>query len=321
MVWAEMEKLFLASRKRGTDGAYNPCTTRTIEVYQRNLRVFFNFMIEHEIYCWSKMKKLDILNFYDWMDTPEGKRVKWSKSTKLQMLRVLRTLFIWVTVDDECVELGLKDWRKVIPAIQETPRRKYIPSYNDLRKWKAGYKTSTFIGHRDYTIFMLLLGTGIRIGELCTLTSDRLLLDEGLMRVKGKEGSGPDHDGCRTVGLTEELVNVLRGYLKRATKRRKDETWGGQIFFSRYGEPSTPNGIGQAFRKHQEKFGLTDITPHTLRHAFCTYYLRGKGQMPRLMNMTGHQSMKTLAGYLHEAEMGSDENKEELERVSPLKQI
>jgi site-specific recombinase XerD len=239
---------------------------------------------------------------------------QWAKSTRLQMLRNLRTLFIWTQRDEDCVSAGLKNWRKALPAIQATPRREYIPTRSDLRRWKGFYKTSTFMGHRDYTMFMLLLGTGIRVGEATSLLTDNVMLDEGMMRVSGKTGP-------RTVTLSGQLVGILRGYLKQASKRTKSKEWAGEVFVTRYGEPCTPNGIGQAFRKHQKRYGLTDITPHTLRHTFCTVYLRGGGSLARLKNMTGHSTLTALQGYVHAAEMGSEESKAELERVNPLAQL
>jgi site-specific recombinase XerD len=309
MIWAEIETVFLNSRRRGTDGAYKPCKDSSLTIYQRNLQLFFRFMGERDVHTWQRMRKADILSFLDSLEHRQ-----WAASTKLQLLRCLRTLFIWATVDEDCVSAGLKDWRKTLPAIQATPRREYIPTPADLRRWKGFYKTNTFMGHRDHTLFMLLLGTGIRVGEAVSLLTDNVMLDEGLMLVKGKTGP-------RTVGLSNELVRILRGYMRRADRRTKSKDWAGEVFVTRYGEPCTPNGIGQAFRKHQKKYGLPNITPHTLRHAFCTYYLRKGGSLARLKNMTGHSSLKVLEGYLHAAEMGSEESKAELERVSPLGQL
>ena len=52
---------------------------------------------------------------------------------------------------------------------------------------------------------------------------------------------------------------------------------------------------------------------------FLHLYLRKGGSIKRLQNMTGHTTLRILEGYLHSAEMGSEESKAELERVSPLK--
>ncbi len=309
MIWAEIETAFLNSRRRGTDGAYKPCKPASLEIYERNLGMFFRFMSERNVHTWRQMRKSDILAFLDSLED-RG----WAVSTKLQMLRCLRTLFIWTQRDEDCVSAGLKNWRKTLPAIQASPRRDFIPTRADLRRWKGLYNTSTFLGHRDYTMFMLLLGTGIRVGEAVNLLTDDIMLEEGLARVRGKTG-------VRTVGLTTELVRILRGYLRRADKRKKAQSWTGEAFVTRYGARCTASQMGEVFRDHQKKHGLVKITPHTLRHVFCTLYLRKGGSIKRLQNMTGHTTLRILEGYLHSAEMGSEESKAELERVSPLSQL
>ena len=41
------------------------------------------------------------------------------------------------------------------------------------------------------------------------------------------------------------------------------------------------------------------ITPHTLRHAFCTHGLRAGNDPATMMELMGHEDLNTTAIYLH----------------------
>ena len=57
------------------------------------------------------------------------------------------------------------------------------------------------------------------------------------------------------------------------------------------------------------------------RHVFCTYYLKNGGGIAKLKAITGHSSYQILDHYVHLAEVGSQEMRDEQERVSPLKSV
>src|SRR5205085_4748915 len=75
---------------------------------------------------------------------------------------------------------------------------------------------------RDRTIVALLLDTGIRAGELCTLTLDNLYLDnphDAYIRVHGKG------DKWREVGLGVETLKMLRKYLAHQRKNAGEQAY------------------------------------------------------------------------------------------------
>lgn len=305
-----MYKLFLDSRKRGTDGARKRCGAETIGIYQRNLKVFHEFMLSQTILEYQNMKRLHILMLVDWVQEKESRQV-WAKATALQFWRSIKSFFRWVELDEECQADGLRSMKKYLPVISASPRKEYIPATTELRKFKAAFQTTTGYGFRDYVVFCTLIETGIRNGELCNLKVEDLLLDQRLMIVEGKSGRRP-------VPVTKALVLLMRSWIKRrgSVTMSKNSPY---LFISKYRPKMTVNGVGQVFRKLRAKHGLGPISPHTLRHSFATYYLQGGGGMERLRNITGHSSYEVLKGYLHLAQVGGDGALDELEKVSVLK--
>ncbi len=62
------------------------------------------------------------------------------------------------------------------------------------------------------------------------------------------------------------------------------------------------------------------LTPHVVRHYFCTHYLINGGSLSTLKAITGHTSLETLQIYLHMAEQFSFVAKEHSE-ASPLQSL
>jgi integrase/recombinase XerD len=61
-----------------------------------------------------------------------------------------------------------------------------------------------------------------------------------------------------------------------------------------------------------------NLTIHTVRHFFCTYYLVNGGALHNLQRITGHRSVQTLMIYVHLANQIKSVAAEH-SRVSPLK--
>lgn len=307
-----MYRLFTDSRKRGTDGARKRCGDETVSIYERNLKVFHEYMTGVGIVDYENMKRSHVLGLMDWIRAKEQEKV-WARATALQFWRCLRSFFKWVERDEDCQGEGLKSMQRFLPTIEKSPRKDYIPATVDLRKFKSAFQTRTPYGFRDYVVFCTLIETGIRNGEVCNLKVEDLLLEQRLMIVDGKRGRRP-------VPLTDAVVKLMRAWLKiRATTvNGKDSPY---LFIAKYDPKMTVNGVGQVFRKLRAKHDLGPISPHTLRHSFATYYLQNGGSMERLRNITGHASYDILKDYLHLAQVGGTGALEELERVSVLKQL
>ena len=123
--------------------------------------------------------------------------------------------------------------------------------------------------------------------------------------------------GERIVPISRAVVRLLRGWLRRREKFAKAD----YVFVNHHGEQMGRYTLDHSFRKHWEKLKLSRLTPHMARHVFCTYYLKNGGDIAKLKAITGHSSYQILDHYVHLAEVGSQEMRDEQERVSPLKSV
>jgi site-specific recombinase XerD len=309
MLFEQIIQSFLYSRKHGLSGAKKPCGEKTIKDYEWQLRRFFTFLESKGRTRYQDILRSDIRDYIEHVNSQKD----WSAATKLTTLRPIRTLCKFVEQDEECVEAGLKSFAKVLPKIPKNPRREDIPTVKDLKKLRMSWNTASLSGLRNYVVNCLILSCGARIGEICWLRLDNLQLEQEIL-VLPKEGK----TGTRVVPLEPQVVGLLKTWLKRRDKIQGAASvpW---MFLARGAKQCTPNTFGQAFRRIRGEGSR--ISAHTLRHAFGTYYLRNGGNMERLRMTMGHTTYDTLKGYLHLAEVGGKEAKQELERVSPLKML
>jgi len=156
---------------------------------------------------------------------------------------------------------------------------------------------------RDEALFLLLLGTGMRIGEAMTLTLDKLDLDQRRVIV-GLDGKGrrerliplgdPDKRGG---GRT---VLALRTYLRELRERPGPSHGGNRVFLSRDGYALTPDAGTDIIKRLGAAAGVDNCIPHRLRHSFATHYLSiHVGDELGLREIIGHVSREVLSQYVH----------------------
>jgi site-specific recombinase XerD len=140
-----------------------------------------------------------------------------------------------------------------------------------------------------HTILALLPKTGLRISEICGLSSFNVEEQDGhtylVFRGKG--------DKQRVVPLVGAAKRILDGYV--------DTHRPGKWLFSGYsGRPIGPHAVRKYTRKIAGKHPeLAGLSPHVLRHTFATMALRRGMDLKRLQEILGHESIKTTERYLH----------------------
>ena len=152
---------------------------------------------------------------------------------------------------------------------------------------------------RDRAIIELLYGAGLRVGEVCGLTPERVDLDRGRVMVLGKGSKERD------LPLSDFASEALREYLDRGRDRLAYPGTGkppesDALFFNRRRKPMTPRDA-RAMVERYRKRTLSDrrVSPHTLRHSFATHLLEGGADIRSVQELLGHASLATTQRYTH----------------------
>jgi integrase/recombinase XerD len=148
---------------------------------------------------------------------------------------------------------------------------------------------------RDRAMLEFTYASGVRVGELISLLTRNIDLQEGLAVVIGK-GSKE-----RVVPVGRAALQALVVYLRevRPTLARKGDAEG-VVFLNARGQPMSRMGVWKILQKHVKRAGIRKrVTPHTLRHSFATHLLEGGADLAAVQEMLGHADISTTQIYTH----------------------
>jgi site-specific recombinase XerD len=151
---------------------------------------------------------------------------------------------------------------------------------------------SSTAGLRGYAVVLLLLDTGMRLGELIGLKKNDVDLKNRTLKVFGKGAKE------RRLPIGKRLLAALWKY-----QLHRPQPATGSIdnfFLTRDGWPLTKNRVETIIKNLGKKAKLQGVrcSPHTFRHTFCIQFLRNGANLFSLQQMTGHSSLEVLRGYV-----------------------
>jgi integrase/recombinase XerD len=146
---------------------------------------------------------------------------------------------------------------------------------------------------RDEAIVRMLLDTGMRASELCTLRMEQLDLFGQRATILGK---GNKH---RTVHFGSKTARAIRNYLRYEPRTPQEAVF--QAAKNQHaGQQMTANGLRQIIEGLGRLAGLQAVrcSPHTLRHTFAVEFLRNGGNVFSLKEILGHTSLHMTNRYV-----------------------
>lgn len=175
-----------------------------------------------------------------------------------------------------------------------------------------------------YDDVLILLKTGLRISELCGLTAQDLDFENHTINIdhqllRNQEGyyieTPKTKCGIRKVPMSEEAGKAFQRVLKRK-KTGKGIVIDGYrnfLFLNQKGMSMTACYYTSTLRNIVKKYNkchdepLPKITPHILRHTFCTRLAQKNMNPKNLQYIMGHSSiMITLNLYAHASQTGAN---------------
>jgi integrase/recombinase XerD len=230
-----------------------------------------------------------------------GARGKLAPQSLVILDRVFRTFFTW-----KAKVYGAPNPMTVVARPRKS--RRFPRAFTDdelVAICRRGCESA-----RDRAMVGLLLGTGMRLGELADLRQDDLQPGQVLIRA----GKG---DKSRVVYL-DELTPLpfsppatLPAVLAAATPRARDESFWGTL---------TYRGVESRLRAIVARAGVNGARhgAHTFRHTYATLYLRAGGSTWALQRQLGHAAIQTTMQY---AQMVGNDVKADVQRVKVMSAI
>ena len=132
---------------------------------------------------------------------------------------------------------------------------------------------------------------GLRISEVATIKIEDIYSEEHKLRILGKGNKE------RFTILPDIVIKFLRlFYKKKRFTHKKGYLFIGQNINNHICERT----IGNYFSSLKKEYNLPpEITEHSLRHSFATYFLMNGGDLLVLKSMMGHKSLNSTSIYVH----------------------
>ena len=173
------------------------------------------------------------------------------------------------------------------------------------------YLKNDTIGKRHYDMFVILLGTGIRISEFAAITlndvdfsNNTIRINKQLVRLKGgiRVAQPKSKSGFREIPMTPAVRRSAHNLVFERQKIRSDVMIDGYVGFlsvTRNGRPRTHSEYADAVRllmnryNEREELKIERCTPHVLRHTFCTKCISEGMDVKTVQYLMGHSDAST----------------------------
>lgn len=153
------------------------------------------------------------------------------------------------------------------------------------------------LGFRDRTMLELLYATGLRVSELVLLRLDQIKGSQGVVRVTGKGSKD------RLIPYGEEARDWVGNYLQGARREILRGRHSEFLFVTERGTAMTRQAFWSLIKRYAVQAGIrTELSPHTLRHAFATHLINHGADLRVVQLLLGHSDLSSTQIYTHVAQ-------------------
>ena len=289
------------------DREFKNLSPETLKSYSGTLEEFHTHCIENEVIDTSDVRPRIIKNYLINCQKEKGN----TPPTINHKLRNLKIFFNYL----EEIEVYDKKTNPV-KQLQYVKENIQIEVFSDYQiKQMLGYyrrlkrRDKAFWAYRDYTIIVVFLGTGIRVGELVNLQWRHIDLVNKNMSVFGKKRI------TRSIPIAEKLVKELAEY--QIFCQQYFNNLNEYVFTDNQNKPLTRNAVQNIFKRLKEimNFKNVRLSSHTFRHTFAHRCLMSNMDVFTLQKLLGHQKLEQTMKYVA---LWGTAIKEQAEKHNPL---
>lgn len=176
--------------------------------------------------------------------------------------------------------------------LQKTPEDTIKPlTNNEVKQMLSACDTSTYAGLRDFTVMLLMLDCGIRVGETVETLIDDVDTKHGFITIRGEVAKSRI---SRQLPISPQVGKLLKELISIAKESESQ-----YVFQSIYGGKIKQQNMILAFRRIGDKIGLNKrCSPHVFRHTFATNAVKESMDMFTLQKIMGHSTLLTTRKYV-----------------------
>lgn len=280
----------------------------------KNQRKKLMIILENDPIGHAKIDTIKLSDTKEWAIRMKEKG--YSYQTINNHKRTLKATF-YIAVEDEYIRKNPFDFLLSSIMSDDTEKKQALTETQIKDFLTFAKEDPTY--RKYYDEIIILLNTGIRISELCGLTEYMINLEERVIHIRHQLLRDPalgyyiespkSRSGIRDIPMSESVYTAFSRVLKRTRNGNSvvidDHTK--FLFLNRKGFPMTNNLYAAIFSNMSKKFNkiypeycFLKITPHILRHTFCTRLANRNMNPKNLQYIMGHSNINiTLNLYAH----------------------
>lgn len=278
-------EFFMIHQKFVKDKSLEGLASRTLEEHKTHMKYFRKYL-EQEYRSNADRVAIDsdILKGYVYHMLQE----KMYKPCTINVrLRTLKCYLKWLC-DEVYLNFNYSTKLKLVKVPEDTIKPL---SDKDVKKMLNATDKTTYAGYRDYTMMLLMLDCGIRVGEAVQLKVDDIDLKQGLINIRAESAKTRVF---RQVPVGSKTCELLRDLIAIAKENNCD-----YVFQSTYGGQIKKQNIILSFERLGKKVGIeVRCTPHIFRHTFATNAVKAGIDVFVLQRILGHTTIAMTRKYV-----------------------
>ncbi len=249
-------------------------STQTFFNYRSHINRFLNFFDEN-----TELNKLSEDKIVDYF---RKQYIELNKCADTLNLGICSVRFLYSV----CFNRSLN--KDVLPS---TKLKKKVPTIISKDLFLKIFNEEHCLKYKCWLI--LAFCSGLRVEEVANIRIENIFPNDHKLKVLGKGNKE------RYTILPDIVTKFLRMYCKEQNITNKN----GYLFVGKKDEHMNNKSIINYFSTLKAAYNLDkNISFHTLRHSFATYYLMNGGNIITLKTMLGHSHLTTTSIYIHIAQ-------------------
>lgn len=271
------------------------CTTRknldfkTTKSYSIDLRQFTDFVLSKSTQ-WDTKKAVE--EYIDML------HIKYKPKSVKRKIASLKAFFHYLEIEEiieinpfHKIQIKYKE-PFILPKTIPLNVIEQIIKFAYIEQNKSTTLYSRRVALRNVLILELLFSTGMRISELCSLTTEQVNRNDFVIKIYGK-------------GSKERLIQIcnknIQNLIERYWKEFQFEISNKKFLFSnRLGNRLSEQSVRNMITDYANRANISlHITPHMFRHSFATLLLEEDVDIRYIQQMLGHSTITTTQIYTH----------------------
>lgn len=247
---------------------------KTVETYGQAVDGYLNWYKATFGAQFQKLYRSNVLDYISYLRTVR-KLVNRSVNTKLAALQKFNEYLISVEIQTDTV-LTKRDYLKVQVAYANPS----IVSREQVEEFRQRVLEGS--GKRNYAIVTVMAYAGLRVSECVALTPEDVSLAAREITVRNGKGGK-----TRVVFIGDKVVNAVKEYLIECPNTGRP-----YLFMSRRGDQLSRGQVNRICNDYSDT-----ITPHVLRHFYCSAAIEAGFSINEVANQAGHSNVHTTLLY------------------------